>query len=67
MTETMTWPASERTKAMEQAGMTIEEMLCHAASDYKIGCNNPQFAASYGGLDELKKELFTLVEKWESR
>jgi hypothetical protein len=38
--------------------------IVHAASDYKLGCENSAFAEEYGGVDSLRQELFGLLDEW---
>lgn len=56
----------DRTQALIDKGLSLQSIICFAASDYKHACNNSKFAEEYGGVSKFKYELFTLVLTWEA-
>lgn len=46
---------------------SLERQIAEAASDFKLGLSNSDFAAQFGGVDKLRNRLFDLVEKWENQ
>lgn len=45
---------------------SLEARLAELASNYRVGTLDPDFAAEFGGIGELRSSLFTLVEEWET-
>lgn len=44
---------------------SLERLIAKAASDYKLGLSNDDFAREHGGVEPLRRALFELVEHWE--
>ena len=41
------------------------QLVLEAAFDYKLACEDVEFALLSGGVDELKNKLFKAVANWE--
>lgn len=58
---------SVRTASLRALKMPLEKMICYAACDLLEAESRPEFAETYGGVDEFKQELRSLINIWASR